>query len=173
MVKSVELKREFLLFSVVLALMLAVFSLQKLNAADKQKAPNFTLKSNQGKNVRLSDMAGEIVLLNFWASWCGPCRQEMPILNEINKKYSALGFKVLGVNVDLKPEKAQAYLKSTPVDFPVLFDPQGQASELFDVSAMPTTVLIDKDGNMRYLHKGYKPGDEKTYHKKIKQLLRE
>jgi peroxiredoxin len=153
---------------------LFTLSLSSIVLADnKVQAPDFTLKSNSGENMRLSDLRGQVVLLNFWASWCGPCRQEMPILNDIQKKYEPLGFTVLGVNVDLKTEKALHYLKDTPVNFPVLFDPKNIVSELYQVSAMPSTALIDRDGNVRFVHAGYKAGDEATYQEKIKQLMRE
>lgn len=172
MIQSMPLNGKSL-FILMMLICAPLLSSQVLAKDTKQKAPDFTLKSNSGENIRLSELRGEIILLNFWASWCGPCRQEMPILDAIHKKYSALGFKVLGVNVDLKSKKAADYLKSTPVDFPVLYDPKGEASALYDVSAMPTTAIIDRDGNIRYLHEGYKPGDEEKYHAKIKALLRE
>ncbi|MGB0496430.1 MAG: TlpA family protein disulfide reductase [Kangiellaceae bacterium] len=136
-------------------------------------APDFTLKSKEGKNIRLSELRGQVVLLNFWASWCGPCRQEMPILDDIHNRYKSLGFTVLGVNLDAKSKKAIDYLKDTPVSFPVLYDPKGITSELYGVSAMPSTVIIDRNGKVRNLHKGYKSGYEDEYVKQIKKLLRE
>jgi peroxiredoxin len=145
-----------------------------VNAASIQgKAPNFTLKSNSGKNVKLSELRGQVILLNFWASWCGPCRQEMPLLEKLHKRYSALGFTVLGVNVEEDPRKAKTLLKDISVSFPILFDTSNKVSKQYKVSAMPSTVMIDRDGNMRYLHKGYKPGDEAQYKKWVKQLIRE
>ncbi len=144
------------------------------NAADIQgKAPNFTLKSNTGKNIKLSELRGQVILLNFWASWCGPCRQEMPLLEKMHQRYSSLGFTVLGVNVEADSSKANAMLKHVPVSFPILYDTQNTVSELYKVSGMPTTVVIDRNGNMRYLHKGYKPGDEAHYRKWVKQLIKE
>ena len=137
------------------------------------KAPNFTLKSNSGKNIKLSELRGQVVLLNFWASWCGPCRQEMPLLEKLQQRYSALGFTVLGVNVEEDSSKAKTLLKDIPVSFPILFDTQNTVSEQYKVSAMPSTVMIDRNGNMRYLHKGYKPGDEAQYKKWVKQLIKE
>lgn len=136
-------------------------------------APDFTLKSQSGKNLKLSEYAGNVVLLNFWASWCGPCRLEMPLLNDLHNKYAALGFVVLGVNVEEQTDKARSYLADIPVDFPILFDDKNVVSKLYDVVAMPTTVMIDRNGNMRYLHKGYKPGDENKYKKMVKKLIRE
>jgi peroxiredoxin len=137
------------------------------------KAPDFTLKSNKGKNLRLSDYRGQVVMLNFWASWCGPCRQEMPILDQLQSRYAKLGFTLLGVNVEEDSSKANAYLKDIPVSFPILYDTANQTSKLYNVSAMPTTVIIDRNGNMRFIHHGYKPGYEKDYKKQIKALIRE
>ena len=89
-------------------------------ASGARPAPNFTLKSLTGKNMKLSEMAGNVVLINFWASWCGPCREEMPLLNALHKKYQPLGFTVLGVNVEEKAENARGFLNDFPVDFPVI-----------------------------------------------------
>lgn len=136
-------------------------------------APDFTLGSNHGENLRLSEFRGEVVMINFWASWCGPCRQEMPILDELYAQYQPLGFTILGVNVEEDSDKAKALLKDIPVSFPVLFDNQSMVSKLYDVVAMPSTVLVDRDGNVRYLHHGYKPGYENTYQEQVRALVRE
>ena len=142
-------------------------------ASVKGPAPNFTLKSLSGKNLKLSEMTGNVVLINFWASWCGPCREEMPVLNALHKKYEPLGFTVLGVNVEEDMEGAMNFLGHVPVDFPILLDNTNKVSKQYKVVAMPTTVVVDRDGNMRYLHEGYKPGDEKKYRQMIKKLVRE
>ncbi len=158
----------------LLIVLASLWLLSPLHAASVQgKAPNFTLKSNSGKNVKLSELRGQVVLLNFWASWCGPCRQEMPLLEKMQRRYSSLGFTVLGVNVEEDPRKAKTLLKDISVSFPILFDTRNTVSKQYKVSAMPSTVMIDRNGNMRYLHKGYKPGDEAQYKKWVKQLIRE
>ena len=159
----------------LLGLMLAVAlgHLAQAGEAAGNAAPDFTLKTHGGGNLRLSEHRGEVILLNFWASWCGPCRQEMPLLDELHQRYGELGFSVLGVNVDKEPAKAAQLLRDIPVNFPVLLDDQGSVSASYDVSAMPTTILIDRDGNMRYLHRGFKPGYEGTYEQQIKELVRE
>lgn len=136
-------------------------------------APDFALKSHSGNNIRLSELRGEVVLINFWASWCGPCRQEMPLLDELHNKYKALGFTVLGVNVEQDTYQARKLLKDMPVSFPVLFDESSVVSKQYDVIAMPSTVLVDRNGNMRYLHKGYKPGLEEVYLEQVRELIRE
>jgi peroxiredoxin len=136
-------------------------------------APDFTLKSNAGENLKLSEFRGDVVMINFWASWCGPCRQEMPLLDELYNNYKPLGFTILGVNVEEDSDKAKAVLKDIPVNFPVLFDTQNTVSRLYNVVAMPSTVLVDREGKVRYLHKGYKPGYEQQYQEQIRSLIRE
>ena len=160
--------------SLLLVCFFSATVLTQSNAASmKGPAPNFTLKSLAGKNLKLSEMTGNVVLINFWASWCGPCREEMPLLNDLHKKYEPLGFTVLGVNVEEDAKNARGFLKNFPVDFPVLLDNKNQVSKQYNVIAMPTTVVVDRDGNVRFLHKGYKPGDEDKYRKMVKKLVRE
>ncbi|KZY60751.1 redoxin [Oleiphilus sp. HI0071] len=136
-------------------------------------APDFTLKSNDGSNVRLEDLRGEVVMLNFWASWCGPCRQEMPLMDDIYEKYQKFGFTILAVNVDEDSADADRFLDAVPVTFPILYDNESRISELYGVDAMPTTIMIDREGNARFLHRGYKPGYEDDYLKQVKKLIRE
>ncbi|MEM7292124.1 MAG: TlpA disulfide reductase family protein [Pseudomonadota bacterium] len=136
-------------------------------------SPDFTLRSNDGTNLRLGEQRGQVVMINFWASWCGPCRQEMPLLDQMYQQFKPLGFTVLGVNVEENSSAAKNMLKSTPVSFPILFDDQNVVSQLYKVKAMPTTILVDRDGNMRYLHQGYKPGYEVAYQEQVRKLLRE
>lgn len=136
-------------------------------------AADFTLKSRSGKNLRLSDYRGQVVMLNFWASWCGPCRQEMPIMEKFYKRYKKLGFVILGVNVEEDSSKANGYLRDIRVSFPILYDNTNSTSKLYNVNAMPTTVMIDRNGKMRYLHEGFKSGTEKEYKKEIRKLLKE
>ncbi len=136
-------------------------------------APDFTLESRSGDNIRLEDHRGEVVMLNFWASWCGPCRQEMPLMDDIYSRYQDLGFTILAVNVDENRDEALRFLDKVPVSYPVLYDPESSVSELYEVPAMPTTVMIDRDGNARYIHYGYKPGYEAEYETQIRELVRE
>jgi peroxiredoxin len=136
-------------------------------------AAAFQLPAAAGDPVSLADLKGQVVLINFWASWCGPCRQEMPILDQLYKKYKAAGFTLLGVNVEPKSGDAVAFLKATPVSFPILFDTQSKVSTLYEVSGMPSTVIVDRKGTVRYVHHGYKPGDEGEYLDQIRSLMRE
>ena len=112
-------------------------------------------------------------MVNFWATWCGPCRQEMPHLNRLYEKYKSSGFVLLGVNVDEDPRRPPSVAAKLGVTFPVLLDTDKQVSRLYDLSAMPSTVLIDRDGSVRYIHRGYRDGYEDTYDKQIRELLKE
>jgi peroxiredoxin len=136
-------------------------------------APDFDLLSRDGGRVALSDLEGQVVMVNFWATWCGPCRQEMPHLEALYQRYSGLGFTLLGVNVEKDSSGADKFLVETPVSFPILFDPESEVSELYNVVAMPSTVLIDKSGNLRFIHHGYQPGYENDYQSQIRALIRE
>jgi peroxiredoxin len=136
-------------------------------------APDFALSAKDGGQVSLTDLRGQVVMVNFWASWCGPCRQEMPHLEALFQRYSSLGFTLLGVNVDKDTADAEEFLAETSVSFPILLDPESSVSELYEVIAMPTTVLVDRSGNWRFIHHGYKPGYENDYQTQIRALLRE
>lgn len=164
-----------ILKNMIPALLISIlFGLSTVNAdTSKGPAPDFSLKSDSGKNLKLSEYRGDVVMINFWASWCGPCRQEMPLLEELFQEYETLGFTILGVNVEEDSAKAKDLLKDIPVSFPVLFDNTSKVSKLYDVVAMPSTVLVDRDGNMRYLHQGYKPGYVEQYQAQVRELIRE
>lgn len=138
-----------------------------------QAAPDFALKSSTGENLRLSEYRGDVVMVNFWATWCGPCRQEMPLLDELYSRYQRVGFSLLGVNIDDDSSKAMSMVEELGVSFPVLFDARKDVSRLYEVDAMPVTVLIDREGTVRYVHHGYKPGYEEKYLEQIRSLLRE
>ena len=136
-------------------------------------APDFTLKSAAGSNVRLSELRGQVVMINFWASWCGPCRQEMPLLEQLQQRYHRLGFTMIGVNVEQQSGDAKKFLKDVPVTFPILWDTANSVSRQYEVKAMPSTVIVDRDGKIRFVHPGYKSGDEAKYSETIRNLLRE
>jgi thiol-disulfide isomerase/thioredoxin len=136
-------------------------------------APTFTLSSRAGGQLSLADLKGQVVMINFWASWCGPCRQEFPALDQIYAKYKPMGFTLVAINVESEKADAEKFLAATPASFPILFDPENKVSSSYGVSAMPTTVLVDRQGRVRWLHRAYKPGDEAKYIEQIRAALRE
>ena len=161
--------------NLTLGLLMTVFAAISLASSglEGQLAPDFALKSSSGENLRLSEYRGDVVMINFWATWCGPCRQEMPLLDELYTRYERVGFSLLGVNIDDNTAKAMDMVSELGVSFPVLFDSRKEVSKLYEVSAMPVTVLIDREGTVRYVHHGYKPGYEDKYLDQIRSLLRE
>jgi peroxiredoxin len=136
-------------------------------------APDFALPAMDGSELRLSELKGQVVMINFWATWCGPCRQEMPLLQQLQVKYEPLGFTLVGINVEPESAGARTWLEKVPVTFPILFDRQNQVAERFGVQGMPSSVFVDRSGKVRYVHRGYQPGDESKYADMVRSLLKE
>jgi len=159
----------------IIALVLSIFAASSLASSgmEGQQAPDFALKSSTGENLRLSEYRGDVVMINFWATWCGPCRQEMPLLDELYSRYQRVGFNLLGVNIDDDSNRAMNMIEELGVNFPVLFDARKEVSKLYEVEAMPVTVIVDREGTVRFIHHGYKPGYEEMYLDQIRSLLRE
>lgn len=150
-----------------------ILSLPAFAAGAGTPAPDFTLTARDGGTVSLAKHRGEVIVLNFWATWCGPCRKEMPLLESIHRRYQERGLTLIGVNVERDPKAADAWLRQTPVTFPIVYDTESKVSQLYKVNGMPSTVFIDRRGNLRRIHQGYKPGDENEYLDQIRKLLRE
>jgi thiol-disulfide isomerase/thioredoxin len=155
--------------------LVAVCASAAFAASSSGPAPGFQLSARGGKTIDLAQFRGQVVMINFWATWCGPCRQEMPLLEDIYKKYKPMGFTMLAVNVEPDSAAAEAWLGKLgkPVTFPVAFDTESKVSKLYKVAGMPTTVFVDRKGNFRVMHKGYKPGDENYYLTQIRSMLKE
>lgn len=163
------------LFKAVTCLVVASLSLLAttiVSGADTM-APDFNLPGKSGTPIVLSKYKGSVVMLNFWASWCGPCRTEMPLMDQIYKKYAKAGFVLLGVNVDTDSADAQKFLSQVPVSFPIAYDRDNKVSKLYNVAEMPSTFFIDRKGHLRELHRGYNPGDENGYLREIRTLINE
>jgi thiol-disulfide isomerase/thioredoxin len=153
----------------------AVLTSATFAASSTGPAPGFKLSGRGGTAIDLAQFKGQVVMINFWATWCGPCRQEMPLLEDIHKKYKSMGFTMLGVNVEPDSAAAEAWLakQAKPVTFPIAFDTDSKVSKLYKVAGMPSTVFVDRKGNVRVMHKGYKPGDENFYLTQIRSMLKE
>lgn len=123
-------------------------------------APSFDLQSAGGDRVRLEQLRGSVVLLNFWATWCAPCRTEMPLLQAVSDRFAGDGLLVLGINFDETSEEVQAYAAELALDFPLLLDPGGAVQALYGVRGYPTTVVVDRDGNMAAYHIGVLTPDQ-------------
>ncbi len=137
-----------------------------------QQAPDFTLTDATLGN-RLSDLKGKVVYLDFWASWCKPCRHSFVWMNQLQQEYGDQGLVVLAINLDAETEQANAFLASHPAQFHIQFDPQGRIAERYQLLGMPSSYLIDTDGNLRHIHQGFFTDKQPLYHQQIKTLLGE
>ena len=138
-----------------------------------REAPDFTLKSTAGENLRLSEFRGQVVLINFWARWAGDSRREIPALKRINGTYARAGLVVLGVSIEADARRAGEFATSMHIPYPVLIDTDPALGREYAVDKMPMTVLIDRAGKVRYIHIGFKNADEAVYLDQIRALLRE
>jgi cytochrome c biogenesis protein CcmG, thiol:disulfide interchange protein DsbE len=136
-----------------------------------QQAPDFDLTGQQG-NVKFSDYKGKAVYLDFWASWCGPCKQSFPWMNEMQAKYAAQGFAVVGINVDAKQADATSFLQQTPAKFDIAFDAKGTSPRSYGIKGMPSSVLIGPDGKVLMVHAGFKEEERTALEDAIKAALK-
>jgi peroxiredoxin len=161
----------YLMLSVMLTLMATAGGTA---AASGAAAPAFTLRDINGASVSLSDFKGKVVLLNFWATWCGPCKQEMPHLDKLDKDFGPQGFKVLSISTDdaRAASKVKPYIKGRGYGFTVLLDKDTSVVSQFNPSkTLPYTVLIGRSGNIQKVFQGYKPGDEVHLREQVKSMV--
>lgn len=135
-----------------------------------QPAPPFDLPG-AGKPVRLAELKGKVVYLDFWASWCAPCKQSFPWMNEMQAKYGAQGLQVVGVAVDAKRSDAEEFLKGSPAQFTVAFDTKGEWPKAYAIKGMPSSFLIGPDGRVLLAHTGFKDADKKVLEERIRAAL--
>jgi peroxiredoxin len=167
-------RKRFLKLAAAAAAALTAGRLVAGNAPAAGPAPAFALPARSGGQLALGDLRGQVVMINFWATWCGPCRKEMPLLEQIFQRYKGLGFTLLAVNVEEDSSGADKWLAEVvPVTFPVLYDRENRVSKLYNVTAMPSTVVVDRKGQIRFVHYGYTPGTENAYQDQVRTLVRE
>ena len=138
-------------------------------------ALDFKGKTSEGKEIKLSDYLGKVVLIDFWASWCPPCREEMPELIKFYKAHKDPKFEIIAVNIDKDTENMQRFLDKllSKPSFPIIVDKEQQIPALFNIEAMPTTIFIDKKGIIRFRHDGFKTTYINDFSEELTQLLKE
>lgn len=158
----------------LIAVALAVFSIGRSAAQlPGSDAPDFVLKSVTGENLRLSEYRGRVVMLSFWASWCGDCRAQLADLEGLQSRYGGVGFELLTVSLDTNRRQAAQAAGAMRVGYPILHDAGGEVGRLYAVDSMPFVVLIDRDGVVRDVIEGYRRGAEGRYVERIRELLSE
>lgn len=119
----------------------------------------------------LSPYRGKVVYLDFWASWCKPCRHSFPWMNSMQQKYSIAGLVIIGVNLDEQRTDAARFLKDTPADFTIVYDPEGKLAEQYAIMGMPTSFIIGRDGQVAKKHTGFYDKSPVEYESEIRELL--
>ena len=162
-----------LLGALGLALVAAGFAAEPPYALLGQAAPDFALHAVAGDNVRLSEHRGDVVVLNFWSSRCTSCRTQLAALNRSFGTYRSAGLSMYAVGVDDDPVQAQDFARTARVDFAVLLDPAKAVSRSYQVDNLPMTVLIDRGGTLRYVHRDYNAKSDALYLTELRELLNE
>lgn len=135
-------------------------------------APNFTIESTQ-LSASLVELRGQVVYVDFWASWCKPCRKSFPWMNEMQQKYQAAGLHIIAINLDTERQLADEFLAQVPAAMLIVYDPQGLIAQDYQLLGMPSSYLIDKNGQIRFVHKGFFSDRQKQYEHEINTLLSE
>lgn len=161
----------FALGSLALALLAAAMPAPAWAVAPGDAAPALQLPGRVGAQVQVPDKRAKLTYVDFWASWCGPCRQSFPWLNQMQSRYGAQGLRVVGVNLDAKTADAEQFLKAQPAQFEVAFDPQGASGRSYALKGMPSSVLLGSDGRVLAVHSGFRAGDGERLEALIKTHL--
>jgi thiol-disulfide isomerase/thioredoxin len=135
-------------------------------------APGFSLAGIDSQ-VNLADKKGKVVYLDFWASWCTPCRQSFPWMNQLKARYAAQGLEIIAVNLDKTREDSKAFIDATQPTFTIAFDPEGSTAEAYQVMGMPSSYLIDRTGQLHHSHIGFRDRDRATLESQIEELLQQ
>lgn len=156
----------------VLAVLVASMCATPLWCAEAREAPAFSVASDAGK-LNLADFKGKVVYLDFFASWCSPCRSSFKWLNETHGKHAADGLVIVAINVDKERDLAAQFLKENPAKFRVGYDPEGKVAQTYQLKGMPSSYLIDRKGQLRATHIGFRDKDKVARTDEIKSLLAE
>lgn len=166
-----EPKRALLRGAVLAALIAAASAVSAATELIGAEAPDFVLKSVAGRNVRLSEHRGEVVMLSFWATWCGDCRAQLAELGAMHERYRDAGATLLAVSLDQSARQAGEVMAGA--NYAVLHDPSGDIGRLYDVARVPLVVLIDRGGVVREVYEGFRRGDQQKYLERVQALLRD
>jgi len=123
--------------------------------------------------ARLADLRGKVVYLDFWASWCGPCRKSFPWMNALQQRHAKAGLQVVAINLDEKREDAAAFLASVPAGFTIAYDPAGATARAYGIKGMPSSALIGRDGQLLWMHSGFNEADKDKLEQQVRAALQQ
>ena len=152
------------------SLTILIFVILFSSAAHAANAPNFSLTTDKGK-ITLSEIKSKVIYVDFWATWCTPCRKSFPWMNEMHNKYKSKGLKIIAINLDDNSNRAKTFLKKYPADFTIAYDPEGETADKYKVKVMPSSYLIDKKQNIISTHFGFRNKDKETLELEFKKAL--
>jgi len=154
-----------------LLIFFSIFSLFDSSPVFSAQAPDFKLVGRD-KAVQLSQYKGKVVYIDFWASWCQPCRKSFVWMNKMQSRYGDSGLKIIAINLDESKNNAIKFLKKIPASFEIAFDPKGRTARSYQIKAMPSSFIIDRNGNIVLAHLGFHGDDEGKLEAKIRKMIR-
>ena len=164
--------------SAIAALIAAIAVLGTLGATDLAaalgtgvQAPEIGLRDTEGHEIRVAGLRGKVVLVDFWASWCRPCQEELPVLEQLYQRYRERGLVVVGVNVDQRASNMSRFLSRRPVSFPVVHDARHAVADRYEPTTMPSSYLVDREGVVRHVYRGFRAADAAELERAIVALL--
>jgi len=137
------------------------------------RAPEIGINDLNGRPVRMASLRGKVVLVDFWASWCAPCRQEFPVLERLHRTYASQGLAIVGVSVDNDVANVRSFLRRNSASFLIAHDPRKVAAARYGGTAMPSSYIIDRRGIVRHYHPGFRANDAATIEREVQALLRQ
>jgi thiol-disulfide isomerase/thioredoxin len=158
------------IINILFSCLMAVFTLPASALTNGDASPAFELPGDVAP-VKLSSFKGKVVYVDFWASWCGPCKQSFPWLNDMQTKYASKGFQIVGINVDANTADAKIFLASLPAKFVIAYDDKGVTPKTYGIKGMPSSVLIDGNGKVILQHTGFRDSDRAQLEQAIQQAL--
>ena len=157
--------------ALLLSVLLSAAALAAPSLASGDAAPPLALPDGRGQHVDLAKLRGKVVYVDFWASWCTPCRRSFPWMNELSRRYGDQGLTIVAVNVDRKREDADKFLNATPGEFTVVYDPAGATPAAWQVKAMPTSYLVDASGRIVLVESGFRDDRKREVEERIRSAL--